>query len=220
MTIIGTHLGGATNVKFNGYPVVAFTVDSPTQITATVPPSATSGPITVSTPDGNTTSVDSFSVTPTISGLSVASAVVGDSVTITGTTLLGTTDVSVNGTPASFVVNSRTQVVFTVPVGATTGSVSLTTPDGTAVSPTTLKILPSITGFTPSLGPVGTVVTISGYNFTGTTKVKFGAKNAVFSVDTDQQITVTVPAGAVSGAITVVTPAASTTSAGMFTVTP
>ena len=218
--ITGTHLSAATKVKFGGYPALTFTVDSSTQITAQVPPSAIDGPVLVSTSDGDVTSAGSYTVTPTITNLSANSAHVGDSITITGTTLLGTTGVSFNGLPSTtFVVNSRTQVVATVPVGATTGLVSLTTPDGTAVSPTTLKVLPSITGFSPTTGPVGTVITISGYNLIGSTKVKFAGTNAVFTVDSDQQITATVPIGAVSGTIVVVTPTSSATSANTFTVT-
>jgi hypothetical protein len=218
VTITGTHLGGTTKVKFGGYPALAFTVDSPTQVTAQVPPSATTGAITVTTPDGDVTSATTFTVTPAITDLSPKSAHVGDSVTITGTSFLGATDVSFNGVAASFVVNSRTQVVATVPAGATTGPVSLTTPDGTAVSPMSLKLLPTITGFSPMTGPVGTIVTISGYNFTGTTKVKFAGTNAIFTVDTDQQITATVPLGAISGSITVVTPTGSAKSADSFAV--
>jgi hypothetical protein len=218
--ITGTHLGGTTKVKFGAVAAITFTVDSPTQVTAQVPPSADNGVIRLTTPDGDATSASSYTVTPAITGLSPKSAKVGDSVAITGTTLLGTTSVSFNGiAAASFTVNSRTQVVATVPAGATTGPVRLTTPDGTAVSPTSLKVLPSITGFTPTSGPAGTVVTISGYNFTGTTKVKFAGTNAVFTLDTDRQIRATVPASAVSGPITVITPAATVTSTGTFTVT-
>ena len=220
VTITGTHLAGTTKVKFGGIPAVTFTVDSNTQVTAQVPPSAVTGVVVVTTPDGDATSSGAFTVTPTITSFSPKSGKVGDSVTITGTTLLGTSSVSFNGVAASsFVVNSRTQVVAVVAAGTTTGTISLTTPDGTAVSATSFKVLPSITGFTPSSGPVGTTVTISGYNLTGATKVKFAGTNAVFTVDTDQQITATVPVGAVSGTITVVTPTASVTSADTFTVT-
>ena len=41
---------GATAVKFGAIPAITFTVDSDTQITATVPAGATTGPIAVTAP--------------------------------------------------------------------------------------------------------------------------------------------------------------------------
>ena len=78
---------------------------------------------------------------------------------------------------------------------------------------------PSISGFNPTSGAVGSSVTVSGSNFTGATAVSFGGTSAsVFSVDSDSQITATVPAGASSGPITVTTPNGTGASAGTFTV--
>jgi IPT/TIG domain/Phosphoesterase family len=62
VTIGGTNFTGATVVKFNGV-LAAFTVNSPTQITATVPPGATTGKIIVKTPAGKATSLTKFTVT-------------------------------------------------------------------------------------------------------------------------------------------------------------
>lgn len=47
VTVTGTGLTGAAAVKFGTTPVTTFTVDSDTQITATVPPGAHSGPIAI-----------------------------------------------------------------------------------------------------------------------------------------------------------------------------
>ena len=53
---------------------------------------------------------------------------------------------------------------------------------------------PSVTGFSPSSGIIGTQVTIAGSNFTGTTAVKFGGAAAQsVTIDSDQQITATSP---------------------------
>ena len=62
VTITGTTFTGTTSVKFNGTSAT-FTVNSATQITATVPADATTGPITVTTPAGTTTSATNFFVT-------------------------------------------------------------------------------------------------------------------------------------------------------------
>jgi hypothetical protein len=66
VNIQGENLSGATSVTFNG-TAATFTVDSSTNITATVPSGATNGPISVTTPQGTATSSDSYTVnTPPI----------------------------------------------------------------------------------------------------------------------------------------------------------
>ena len=55
---------------------------------------------------------------------------VGANVTILGTKLTGTTAVSFNGIAATFTVVSSTEITTTVPSGATTGFVTVTTPSG------------------------------------------------------------------------------------------
>lgn len=77
---------------------------------------------------------------------------------------------------------------------------------------------PSILGFTPPSGPVGTPVTITGTGFTQTTTVEFGNKSAAFTVNSDSQVTATVPARAKTGKIKIVTPAGSASSKSTFTV--
>jgi len=59
---------------------------------------------------------------------------IGDTISILGNNLIGTTSVSFNGTPATFTVVSATQITATVPSGATTGSIQVTTPSGTLSS--------------------------------------------------------------------------------------
>jgi uncharacterized protein (TIGR03437 family) len=74
--------------------------------------------------------------------------------------------------------------------------------------------------FTPPNGPIGTQVKITGSSFTGATKVTFGGvKATTFSVDSDTQITATVPPGAMTGSIQVTTPDGTATSSTDFTVT-
>jgi uncharacterized repeat protein (TIGR03803 family) len=59
--ILGTNLKGTTSVTFNGSPAT-FKVVSSTEIAATVPSGATTGPIEVKTPSGTLTSNVNFQV--------------------------------------------------------------------------------------------------------------------------------------------------------------
>src|SRR5262249_36774896 len=78
--ITGTSFMGATAVAVNGVAVSAFTVNSATQITATVASGTTSGKITVTTPGGTATSASNFTVTAgaslglTVDGLYITQA--------------------------------------------------------------------------------------------------------------------------------------------------
>src|SRR5262249_23494835 len=143
---------------FNGTPAVTFNVVSNTQITATVPEGATTGPISVITPGGTITSTTNFTVavSPTLSGFAPTSGPPGTAVNIFGTNFTGATGVSFNGTAATtFNVVSSTQITATVPVGATSGPITVTTPGGSITSTTTFTVPPIgiISGFTPTSGP-------------------------------------------------------------------
>lgn len=72
---------------------------------------------------------------PVISSVSPMSGSVGTQVVITGTNFTGATAVTFNGVAASYVTNSVTQITATVPASATSGTISVTTPAGTARSP-------------------------------------------------------------------------------------
>ena len=136
VTLTGTAFTGATAVKFNGTTAL-FTVISATSISSEVPASATTGNITVTTPAGTGTSPSAFTVTvpgPAITSFNPASGVLRATVTLTGTGFTGATAVKFNGTPATFSVLSDTAISTSVPTGATSGTLTVTTPLGTATS--------------------------------------------------------------------------------------
>ena len=144
---------------------------------------------------------------------------VGAAVTILGTNLMGATSVSFNGTAASFTVVSSSEITTTVPTGATTGKVKVVTPGATLSSNLSFRVTPVILSFSPTSGPVGTSVVITGNSLTGATSVAFGGVKATsFTVNSYTQITATVPTGAKTGKIGVTTPGGSATSTGTFTV--
>lgn len=71
---------------------------------------------------------------PAIASFSPAQGIVGAKVTISGSSFVGATSVSFNGTHASFTVKASGFIVTKVPAGASTGPVTVTTPGGTATS--------------------------------------------------------------------------------------
>jgi hypothetical protein len=151
--INGTNFTGATSVTFNGVSA-AFIINSNVKITATVPTGATTGKIAVTTPGGTATSATNFTVTtvpaPTITSFAPTRGPVGTSVTIRGTNFRGTgfttTSVTFNNVAATtFTVNSPTRITATVPTGATTGPIRVTTPGGTATSTTNFTVGPVLT---------------------------------------------------------------------------
>jgi hypothetical protein len=170
----------------------------------------------------NSVACGGSSPAPTISGFSPISGPPGTSVAISGSGFTGATSVKLNGTAASFTANSGTQITATVPATATTGKISVTTSGGTATSSgnftVTATAAPTITSFTPTSGPVGTSVVITGTGFTGATLVKFNGTAASFAVDSGTQISATVPATATTGKILVTTPGGTASSTGNFTV--
>ena len=220
VTITGTDFTGATAVDFGTTPAL-FTVDSPTEITATSPAGA-AGPVnvTVVTPGGTSpTSGDAvftYVTAPTVSAVSPTEGptVGGTSVTITGTDFTGATAVDFGATPALFTVDSATEITAKSPAGAA-GPVNITVVAPGGTSPTsgadvfTYVTAPTASALSPNEGPTagGTSVTITGTGFTGATAVEFGTTTASFTVDSATEITATSPAGAAGPVnITVVRP--------------
>ncbi|MBZ5570946.1 MAG: hypothetical protein LAO09_03595 [Acidobacteriia bacterium] len=79
--------------------------------------------------------------------------------------------------------------------------------------------LPAFVSFLPAAGKVGATIQFLGQGFTGTTAVSFNGTPAQFTVNSDTQVTATVPAGAKTGKIGIETKGGIAISAGTFTVT-
>jgi subtilisin-like proprotein convertase family protein len=79
--------------------------------------------------------------TPSVVSFAPTTGSPGATVTINGSGFTGATAVSFNGTPASFVVTNDNQVSATVPGGATTGQISVTSPCGTSFSASNFMVL-------------------------------------------------------------------------------
>ncbi len=173
---------------------------------------------------------------PTVTNLSPSSGstIGGTVVTITGTGFSGASVVKFGSTSAqSFVVDSATQITAVSPPGSSgIVDVTVTTSVGTSLPSSGSQFtyishpsVPTVISLSPSAGPTsgGTVVTITGTNFTAVSTVNFGSTPAQnFIVDSATQITAVSPPGSPGIVnVTVTTPfGTSATSAGsQFTYT-
>lgn len=143
---------------------------------------------------------------PRITGLSVTiGPASGDSsVTITGDGFTGVTavDFGSNTPAASYTFNGDTSITAVTPItGAGTVDVTVTTAGGpNLLGPSdqfTFVAQPSVSAVSPNRGPLsgGTLVTLTGANFTDATTVKMGDTPVGFLVGNDSTITVVTPPG-------------------------
>lgn len=162
---------------------------------------------------------------PTLISRSPGFGPVGTVVTLTGTNLTGATLVQLGVSSCVFTVVSPTTITATVPSGAVSGNFSVTTPNGDAQLDSLFTVttvatpVPVITSFLPITGGAGTVVTLTGGNFSGASVVALGSLATVFTVVSPTTITATVPVGASDGPWTVVSSAGVAVSPSIYDVT-
>jgi hypothetical protein len=142
--------------------------------------------------------------TPVITSVTPTTARAGDQITITGN-YFGTSGTAAqvwlgNKAAGTIVSWSDTQVVATVASGASSGTVQVQAGGVWYNYGSFTVITPSISSISPTSGPVGTNVTITGTGFgatRGSGNVWLGGKNATNIVSwSDTQVVATVPTGA------------------------
>ncbi len=221
VTITGANLSGATAINFGTNPATNINC-SASSCTATSPAgSAGTVDVTVVTPNGTsaTNPNDHFTYVngPTVTGVNPSGGPTagGTPVTITGTNLCNASAVDFGSTPVTtFTTNQACTEISTTSPPGTSGTVDVTvvTPGGS--SPTnpsdhfTYAPVPTLSGINPNFGPEagGTVVTLTGSGFTGTTAVNFGANTAPnFTCTSDTSCTATSPPGTGTVNVTVTT---------------
>ncbi|MGD1055937.1 MAG: IPT/TIG domain-containing protein [Solirubrobacteraceae bacterium] len=196
-------ISGATGATFK-IPTTSGYVGSTIRVQETASNSAGGG-----APARSEATAAVISDLPTITSFTPTSGITGSTVTITGTGLSKATAVHFGSAKATFTADSATQVEATVPNGAPSADISVTTPAGTATSKTLFKPTLSVVSFTPTSGAVGKVVTITGVGFTKSSTVSFNgtaAKTVTYVSSTT--LKATVPSGATSGVISVTNTAA------------
>lgn len=204
-------LSGVSTVTCNG---VSATVQTGS-FTCSVNLSLGSNTITAQATDlaGNPSSANvnvTRSNPPLLTSLTPTSAPVGTSVTVTGSyfgATQGTSTVAFNGVLASPSSWSDTQIMVPVPSGTSSGNVIVTASGLTSSAlPFTVLTAPIINSLSPTSGPVGTSVIISGVNFgatQGSSTVTFNGVSATPTSWSDTQIVVAVPSGAITGPVLV-----------------
>jgi IPT/TIG domain len=139
--ILGQGFSKSSVVEFGGVAATTIALTGTTYIDATVPAGALSGPVTVNTGTTTLTSPQTFKVLPTIATFDPPSGPVGTIVTINGTGLTQTDQVTFDKVPVLGVTRtSDTQISVQVPVGAKTGKIAITTNGGTATSSATFTV--------------------------------------------------------------------------------
>ena len=224
VVITGTGFSSTSTVAFGSVPVVTRTVDSATQITATVPahaatPETVRVKVTTAGLDSPDTPKDDYSFgAPAVTSVSPngGPAAGANTVVITGYGFSGVTGVLFGATGATFVVDSPTQItVAAAPAGTGIVDVTVITPAGASATSASTKYsygVPTITSLTPAAGAAGggNSIVISGTNLSSVTAVLFqfgsapGTPATSFSYSsTTQKITAVAPDGPDNTAVSV-----------------
>ncbi|WP_188500819.1 IPT/TIG domain-containing protein [Pontibacter amylolyticus] len=221
ITITGSNFQDAESVKIGNGTVAAadFISNTGSVITLSVPNEATTGTVSVTTPLGGTgvwNGTFDVVLAPTIIAFTPNEGPIGQEITLKGTNLKYVTEVVFLGdnnteedtdARVTFTTpnDSETQLVFSVPTGATAskGKLLVRNSVDAAVSEVEFEVIlrPVVQSITPTMGVVASTVTINGYNFDNATSLNFGGVvipaategTEGFTVVSDNQITVTVP---------------------------
>jgi Leucine-rich repeat (LRR) protein len=238
--ISGTNFVEVTRVGIGATTTAAtYTTVSPTQIAAVLPASvaneispainAVTVNLSVTAQGGSTASVTTltFVLPPQIISFFPTQGAPGTPIRITGLRFGGQLYnvppiVRFGGFLAqSVVINSPGEITAIVPREATTGSITVSTPGGTAATLSTFTFVPPprITDISPRIAPQGALVTISGTGFIQVSDLRIGGVRTQFTPNSSTRITAVISTGA-TGFVEITTPAGVITSATQFVFAP
>jgi hypothetical protein len=196
VTVTGTNFVPGTRVLFNGTQIPT-TAMSTTQVTATIPLTAASGPasIVVQNPATSTSAaqnstaftiqtVSAGPTPPVLSGISPSTvpARTAATITVTGTNFVSGAQISVGQQLITPAMSNATTMVATVTIPAAGNvNVSVTNPGGLRSNVMTFASLgpaPLIVNFAPRTGSAGTIAVIEvvGQNFAAGAQLSFGGQ--------------------------------------------
>ncbi len=220
-TLNGTNLASST-IAIGGVsaPVTILTANS---VVVTVPENVVSGSTISATNLGGTTTTSKFVYQAAVVSDFTKAARVGQNVTFTGKNLKATSVVFGGNKTGKIVSSSATSLTVTVPTGALSGVIKVTTGAGsvfTTESFTVTPPAPTVSSFTPTTAKKGvSLVTVRGTNLTGAT-VTLGSVQVTLAAGANStSFKFIVPSSAVTGKITVTTPGGTVISSGTLVVT-
>ncbi len=233
VTLTGTNFISGSIVDFNGTPISTTFVSS-TDLTALIPAAdlATAGTDSITVfnrgPGGGTSTAQPFTVNnpaPNLTGVSPASATVGDSnttVTLTGSSFVNGSTAHFNSAALTTTFVSATQLAAVIPASdlTTVGTDSITVitpgPGGGASGARTFTVnypAPTLSSISPPSATVGgldTAITLTGTNFINSSTAEFNGTPISTTFVSATQLTAVIPmadlAAAGTDLVTVVNP--------------
>jgi uncharacterized repeat protein (TIGR01451 family) len=221
--IQGVNLTNVLSIRFNGRDAVYHYLAPGRRLMAYVPENASSGPLTITTTQGEAIAPDPFYVTsPSISSLSPPASTVNQSITIHGTNFNDVIAVTLNGSPLGFRVVSREEIRANVPANATTGPISVRTRSiGAATTGTNqLGIIPTLAPLRQTFGFENDLKRFTGSGLMDTVRVEFNGSPAIFEITNPTNLWAIVPENATSGPVKITTRGGSVSSAENFVIVP
>ncbi len=197
---MGSNFTGTSEVSFGGQLSQNFVVVSDTLITAITPPGiGIVDAIIINVAGFNSLSSFNYIIPPLISSISPQQGPIrgGNTVTLSGISLLTTTNVYCGNNPAIFVINNDNQIIITMPAG--NGMINIYLTNSVAKTNTityTYIGVPIISYLNPDSGSTmgNNNCTITGTDLTYTNNVQFGNQStSTFYIISDQQVIVNVP---------------------------
>ena len=152
---------GANRVTIHGISA-RFQVVSANKLTATVPAAATTGRVKVTVGKASATSPRPLAIAPVVTTFAPVAGSVGTKVKLTGTGYADPCEVNFGSVAAACKANSATKITTTVPPGATSGPLTLTTAGGSVTTSTSFTVTGPAASLSPVSGPPGTPVTVTG----------------------------------------------------------
>lgn len=211
LTITGTDLDLVKSVILGGNKnITTFVSQSATQIVLAVPADAKDGKVSL-TPASSVIVESSLALQMVVPTVSVTPTTLknGSDITVTGTDLDLVEKVIFGGTKQGTIKagGTATQIVVTVPVDAITGVVTFVTKATKEVAGPSITIVdPVFTSFSPASAKPKSDITITGTDLDLVVDaIFFGGIKGTIGARTTTQLTVTVPIGAKTGKMSLVT---------------
>ncbi|OBV38994.1 IPT/TIG domain-containing protein [Janthinobacterium psychrotolerans] len=200
LTVTGSNLDRVTAFQVGGVTLAASAV-SATSATLTMPATPVSGALTLVTASGTVATSQAITAyLPLTAGeLTPAAGIAGTSVSITGAGMANVTAVVfANGTAAAVQGHTDNSVTFVVPVGATTGQLTVRGTFNEALTSAAFTVLPtvSVTSISTAISGGNVIVTVAGSNLDQVNGAAIGSTAATIVSASASELRVSAPSTA------------------------